>query len=92
VLEHLPLLHLRHSSTATGHTVTCTRRAVTAPVCARKPPCAAESRATCTVHTGRASAVEVGHTLLYNWAERGFGPVAVELVFYFPNTFKFLQI
>jgi hypothetical protein len=44
------------------------------------------------VHTGRASAVGVGHARLCNWAERGFGSVAVELVFHFPNIFNFLQI
>jgi hypothetical protein len=33
--------------------------------------------------------VDMGCALLYNWAERGFGPVAVELVFYFPNIFNF---
>jgi hypothetical protein len=48
--------------------------------------------AACAVYTGRADAVDVGRALLYNWAERGFGPVTVELVFYFPNIFKFLQI
>jgi hypothetical protein len=39
----------------------------------------------------RAGAVGVDHVPLCNWAERGFGPVAVELVFHFLNIFKFLQ-
>jgi hypothetical protein len=46
--------------------------------------------ATRPVHTGRASAVGVGHTRLCNWAERGFGPVAVELNFLFFEYIEFL--
>jgi hypothetical protein len=102
VLERLPLVHLRHGSTAAGRAAMRAWRAVTAPVCARAPRRAVASRAgrvrpgkpwaTCAVYMGRASAVDVGHALLCNWAERGFDPVAVELVFYFLNIFKFLQI
>jgi hypothetical protein len=36
--------------------------------------------------------VGVGHVPLCKWAERGFGSVAVKLVFHFSNIFKFLQI
>jgi hypothetical protein len=36
--------------------------------------------------------VEVGHVLLYNGAEHGFGPVVVELGFYFSNIFESFQI
>jgi hypothetical protein len=102
VLERLPLLHLHHSRAAAGRAATLARRAVTAPVCARAPRRAVAGRAgrgqpgklwaACVVHTGRTGAVDVGHVLLCNWAERGFGPVAVELVFYFPNIFKSSQI
>jgi hypothetical protein len=102
VLERFPLLHLRHGSAATGRAAMRTRRAVTAPVCARAQRRAVAGRAgrgrpdklwaACAVHTGRASAVDMGHALLCNWAERGFGPVIVELVFYFLNIFKSLQI
>jgi hypothetical protein len=35
MLERLPLFHLCHGSPTAGHAVTCARRAVTAPVCAR---------------------------------------------------------
>jgi hypothetical protein len=41
---------------------------------------------------GRARVMQAGCAALCNWAERGFGPMAVELVFHFPNIFKFLQI
>jgi hypothetical protein len=44
------------------------------------------------VAVGCARTMHVGHAPLCNWAERGFGPVAVELVFHFLNIFKFLQI
>jgi hypothetical protein len=91
VLEHHPLLHLRHGSPTAGRAATRARRAVTAPVCARAPRRAVAGHAgrgrpskpwvTCAVHTGRAGAVDVGHALLCNWAEHGFGPVAVELFF-----------
>jgi hypothetical protein len=77
VLEHHLLLHLRHCSAVAG------RAGRGQPV---KP------WATRVVQTGRAGAVDVGYALLCNWAERGFGPMVVELVFYFPNIFKSLQI
>jgi hypothetical protein len=102
VLERLPLLHLCHGSTAADHATMRAGRAVTAPVCARAQHRAVAGRAgrgrtgkpwaACAMHTGRVGAVDVGHALLCNWAERGFGPVAVELVFYFLNIFKSLQI
>jgi hypothetical protein len=102
MLEHLPLLHLCHSSVAAGRATTRARRAVTAPVWARAPRRAVAVRASrgrpgkpsaaCAVPTGRAGTVDVGHALLCNWAERGFGLVAVELIFYFLNIFKSLQI
>jgi hypothetical protein len=79
VLERLRLLHLRHGSATAGRAATRARRG-------HLP------WATCAMHTGRAGAVDVGHALLCNWAERGFGPVAVKLVFYFSNIFKSLQI
>jgi hypothetical protein len=79
VLERLRLLHLHHGSATAGRAATRARRG--------HPPWA-----TCAMHTGRAGAVDVGHALLCNWVERGFGPVAVELVFYFSNIFKSLQI
>jgi hypothetical protein len=102
MLERLPLLHLCHSSVTAGHAAMRARRAVTAPVCARTPRRAVAVRASrgrpgkpwavCAVPTSRAGTVDVGHALLCNWAERGFGPVAVELIFYFLNIFKSLQI
>jgi hypothetical protein len=87
-----PLLHLRHGSATAGRAVPRARRAVTAPVCRVGRGRPGKPWATCAVHMGRAGAVDVGRTLLCNWAERGFGPVAVELVFYFSNIFKSLQI
>jgi hypothetical protein len=33
------------------------------------------------VHMGRADAASMGQAPLCNWAERGFGPVTLELVF-----------
>jgi hypothetical protein len=100
VLERLPLLHLRHGSATAGRAAMHARSAVTAPVCAHAQRRAVVHRvgrdrpgkpwAACAVHMGRVGAVDVGHVLLCNWAERGFGPVAVELVFYFLNIFKFL--
>jgi hypothetical protein len=78
VLERRLLLRLRRCSAAAGCATMRAWRAVTALACA--------------VNTGRASALGMGHAPLCNWAERGFGPVAVELVFHFLNIFKFLQI
>jgi hypothetical protein len=97
MLERRLLLHLHYCSAAAGRAVTHARRAVTAPLCARAP-CRAgrgwpgKPWATHAVHMGRAGAVGMGHAPLCNWAERAFGPVAVELVFHFPNIFKYLQI
>jgi hypothetical protein len=100
VLERLPLLHLRHSSTAAGRTVTRARSAVTALVCAHVPRRAVACRAgrgrpgkpwaVCAMHTGRADAVDVGHVLLCNWAEHGFGPVAFDYIFIFSKYIQFL--
>jgi hypothetical protein len=63
---------------------------------ARPPPFVPPSprgRGLCArVAVGCARTMHVGHAPLCNWAERGFGPVAVELVFHFLNIFKFLQI
>jgi hypothetical protein len=102
VLECRLLLHLHHCSSAAGHAATRAQRTVTTSVCARALRRTIAGRAgrgrpdkpwvTRAVHTGRASAVGVGHAPLCKWAEHGFGPVAVELVFHFPNIFKFLQI
>jgi hypothetical protein len=77
VLERRRLLHLRRCSAAAGRAATRTRRAVTAPArCAHGP----------------SRRCERGPRALCNWAKRSFGPVAVGLVFHFPNIFKFLQI
>jgi hypothetical protein len=95
VLESRLLLRLCHCSTTAGRATTRAQRAVTAPVCAHavtgrgRPGKPWAARA---VHTGRASTVGVGHAALCNWAKCGFGPVAVELVFHFPNIFKLLRI
>jgi hypothetical protein len=48
--------------------------------------------AACTVQMGRVDTVHVGRVLMCNWAVCGFGPVTVELFFYFPNIFKYLKI
>jgi hypothetical protein len=76
------------------------RRAVTALVGARAQRRAVMGRvgrgrsgklwAVCAVHTGGAGAVEVGHALLCNWAERRFGPVAVGLSFLFSEYIQIL--
>jgi hypothetical protein len=39
-----------------------------------------------------ACTVQMGRVLMCNWAACGFGPVTVELFFYFPNIFKYLKI
>jgi hypothetical protein len=100
VLERLPLLHLRHDSAAAGRTATRAQRAVTTPVCARAPRHAVAGRvgrgrpskpwAACVVPMGRAGAVDVGHALLCNWAERGFGPVTFDYIFIFSKYIQFL--
>jgi hypothetical protein len=76
VLERLLLLHLRHGSTAAGRATTCARSVVTARAqrhivvvrAGRGRP--GKPWAMCAVHTGQASAVDMGHVLLCNWAER----------------------
>jgi hypothetical protein len=97
MLERRLLLRLRRCSATAGRAATCTRRAMIAPACAHAPRRACRGRpskswATRAVHMGQAGAMGVGHAPLCNWAERGFSPVTVELVFYFLNIFKFLQI
>jgi hypothetical protein len=42
------------------------------------------------VHMGRADATSVGQAPLCNWAERGFGPVTLELVFLFSDYIQIL--
>jgi hypothetical protein len=42
------------------------------------------------VHVGRADAASVGQAPLCNWAERGFGPVTLELVFLFSDYIQIL--
>jgi hypothetical protein len=54
---------------------------VTAPACA----------ALCRAVAGRAR-VAVGHAPLCIWAERGFGPEALKLIFLFSDLFNSLQI
>jgi hypothetical protein len=54
--------------------------------------CATCSWAMCAMQMGHVGTVHVGHALLCSWAVRGFGPVTVDLFFYFSNIFKSLQI
>jgi hypothetical protein len=42
------------------------------------------------VHVGRADTARVGQVPLCNWAERGFGPVTLELVFLFSEYIQIL--
>jgi hypothetical protein len=44
------------------------------------------------VHVCRADAVGVGQVPLCIWAERGFGPEALKLIFLFSDLFNSLQI
>jgi hypothetical protein len=44
------------------------------------------------VRVGQADAAGVGQAPLCIWAERGFGPEALKLIFYFLNIFNSLQI
>jgi hypothetical protein len=59
------------------------------------PHCAAPSRAALAevgpASVGRAR-VAVGHAPLCIWAERGFGPEALKLIFLFSDLFNSLQI
>jgi hypothetical protein len=50
------------------------------------------SWAMCAMQMGHVGTVHVGHALLCSWAVRRFGPVTVDLFFYFSNIFKSLQI
>jgi hypothetical protein len=45
-----------------------------------------------TVHVHRANAAGVGQVPLCIWAERGFGPEALKLIFLFSDLFNSLQI
>jgi hypothetical protein len=42
------------------------------------------------VHVGRADAAGVGQAPLCIWAERGFGPVALKLIFLFSEYIQIL--
>jgi hypothetical protein len=44
------------------------------------------------VRVGRADAAGVGQALLCIWAERGFGPETLKLIFLFSDLFNSLQI
>jgi hypothetical protein len=83
----LPCLRVGRSNTGTGSRPVLCQRAASLPR-ARAGP--ARPWVTCAVHTGRAGAVDVGHALLCNWAERGFGPVAFDYIFIFFEYIQFL--
>jgi hypothetical protein len=50
----------------------------------------AKPSAACTVQMGRVGTMDVGRTLLCNWAVRGFGPVAFDLYFLFSEYIQIL--
>jgi hypothetical protein len=103
MLERLPLLYLCHGSAAEGRTATRARRLVKTLVCARAQcrtvtgraglgrPGKAMGRVRYT-NRPRAALWTWATPLLCDWAVRGFGPVTVELIFYFLNIFNSLQI
>jgi hypothetical protein len=103
MLEHLPLLHLRHGSTAAGLAATRAQRAVTAPVCTRaqrravagragrgrpgKPWAACATQAEAKLGHTRAAQADCAGTV--QLGRSGFGPVIVELFFLFS---EYIQI
>jgi hypothetical protein len=66
--------------------------AVTAPACATLSEAGPASAGRARVAVGQADAAGVGQAPLCIWAERGFGPETLKLIFLFSDLFNLLQI